>query len=317
MERAIARSLLALASIVSIVAAVIGFAGADAGAQQDPVQARIIADVLAQGWWDEDSVLNAEEMQPVVDEWGDEFAFAITSRPLEVADNPDRNAAALLAQSTLEPLVAAGGPRTLLLVTGSDLGGASTFRPFVNLRTALDGFDRGNPEASFATAAATAFELGDEIPVAPIAQTSFFGDYRIFVLLAIITGILFLASVRSSQKKKARRTHTSGARDDTQMQLQAMSDLILDLDPRVTIENDPELKERYVDASATYREVLENAKDADTGHEVADLRIQIAKARWKLDVINAELEGEEPPPEPHTRNTDGSAWDSTRGTGAN
>lgn len=309
------RLLIALSALMTVVVVCLPASTGSASAQDDPVQARIIASVLDQGFWDEDAVLSADAMRPVIEEWGDEFAFAITSRPLEVEDNPDRNAAALLAQSALQPLVAAGGPETLLLVTGSDVGGASTFRPFVNLRSALGDFDRSNPEASFAEAAAIAAELGDQIP-APAAQAGFFGDYRIFVLLGIITAILALASVRSARKKKARVVHTAGARDDTQLQLQAMSDLILDLDPRVTIADDRALKERYVDASNTYRDVLETAKDADTGHEVADLRIQIAKARWKLDVIDAELDGREPPDEPHTRNVDGSAWDSTRGTGA-
>lgn len=305
-----------VAAILTMVAGSMVFANA-AGAQDDPVQARIIASVLEQGWWDEESLMTAEEMQPVIDEWGDEFAFAITSRSLEVDDNPERNAAALLAQSTLEPLVGAGGPQTLLVVTGANVGGASTFLPFVNLQSGLSEFDRTSPERSFASAAAAVAALGDQIPVAGPAQTSFLGDFRLFVLLAIVTGILALASLRSSQKKKNRKVHTADARDDTNLQLQAMSDLILDLDPRVTIADDRELKERYVDASTTYREVLETAEDADTGHEVADLRIAIAKARWKLDVIDAELDGREPPVEPHTRNSDGSAWDSTRGTGAN
>lgn len=312
------------AAVLGVLAALVGglmvlaspLAMGEAGAQSNPIQVQIIEGVLEQGWWDEDSMMSAEEMAPIVEEWGDEFAFAITSRPLEVQDNPDRNAAALLAQNTLQPLVQAGGPQTLLLVTGGDVGGASTFRPFVNLQSALDGFDRSEPEQSFAAAAAAAAALGDQIPVAGPAQTSFFGDYRIFVLLAIVTGILALASIRSAQKKKRRTVHTADARGDTNLQLQAMSDLILDLDPRVTIANDKALKERYVDASTTYREVLETAAEADTGHEVADLRIAIAKARWKLDVIDAELDGREPPAEPHTRNTDGSAWDSTRGTGA-
>ena len=292
-------------------------AATPAGAQQVPVQARIIEAVLANGWWDENSLLSADEMAPVVEQWGDDFAFAITDRALEVDGNPDGNAAAILAQATLDSLATSGGPDTLFVVTETQVGGASTHTPFINLQTALQDFDRSAPEASFARAAQLATELGDSLPTAPVAQTSFLGDARIFILLGIITAVLFLASVRSSRKKKSRKLHTSGARDDTNVQLQAMSDLILDLDPRVTIANDAELKKRYVDASTTYREVLEKAEDADTGHEVADLRIEIAKARWKLDVIDAELEGKTPPDEPFTRDSSGSAWDSTRGTGAN
>ena len=89
----------------------------------------------------------------------------------------------------------------------------------------------------------------------------------------------------------------------------------VDLEPRVTIANDMDLKERFTLASRTYSDVREAAEEAVTGHEVADLRLQIAEARWKLDVIDAELDGRPAPPQPHRRDNTGSAWDSTRGTG--
>ncbi len=308
------RRWLGLVVVALLVVALQGPASAQA---ETPIQQEIIEGVLANGWWAEDGQLSVDAMAPVVEQWGLDFAFAITDRALTIAEDPDRNAAAVLAQSTLESLVASGGPETIFVVTGSQVGAASTFRPFLNVTAALEDFDRSNPEASFAQAAETAFELGVEVvPVGGPAQVGFFSDVRLFILLAIITAILALASLRTSRKKRARVVHTAGARDDTKEQIQAMSDLILDLDPRVTIADDKKLKARYVEASDTYREVLEKARDADTGHEVADLRIQIAKARWKLDVIDAELEGKTPPVEPHTRDVSGSAWDSTRGTGA-
>ena len=42
-------------------------------------------------------------------------------------------------------------------------------------------------------------------------------------------------------------------------EIQEMSDLILDLEPRVTIADDPDLKARYTKASKTYSDVLELA----------------------------------------------------------
>lgn len=310
-------------AVLAVLASTL-LSGSPAGAQEVPLQTEITNEILARGFWDESGALTEAEMAPVVAQWGNEIAFAITDREFAIEEDPTRNPAALLAQSTLERLVGAGGPSTLLLVTDGHVGGASIRTPFINLMTALEDFDRSNPAASFDQAAMTVVSLGDEIDtsaalpstVGAPAQASFFSGTRIFVLLAIITGLLFLASVRSARKKKSRRVHTADARVDTKAEIQAMSDLILDLDPRITIANDAELKARYVDASDTYREVLEHADQAVTGHEVADLRIEIAKARWKLDVIDAELEGTPAPPEPHSRNNDGSAWDSTRGSGA-
>jgi hypothetical protein len=302
-------------AIAALLLMVLTF-GSSARAQSQTIQDNITVDVLEQGWWDESGDLAASDMAPVVAKWGDEFAFALSNRALAVEDDPAKNPAALLAQSTLERIVSAGGPQTLLLVTDGHVGGASTQTPFINLMRALEDFDRSAPAASFERAAELAASFGTEVqPVSPVAQSGFFSGVRIFIVLGIITAALALASIRSSRKKTARRVHTAGARSDTKDEVQAMSDLILDLDPRVTIANDAALKERYVDASATFREVLEHADAADTGHEVADLRIEIAKARWKLDVIDAELDGRTPPPEPLTRDASGSAWDSTKGSG--
>lgn len=318
-----ARTLAALLGLLTLVAVTVALSPAAVAAQEVNLQTEIANDIVAQGYWDESGTIDPVEMAPVVAEWGSDIAFAITDREFAVAEDESQNPAALLAQSALERVISQGGPRTLFLVTGTHVGGASVSTPFINVMTALEGFDRSNPAAAFDAAAEKVTTLGTQLPedlelpeTVVAQQSSVFTMTRIFILLAIITGLLFLASVRSSRKKRSRKLHTAGARDDTKAQIQAMSDLILDLDPRVVIENDPELKKRYVDASDTYRAVLEQADDAVTGHEVADLRIEIAKARWKLDVIDAELEGKSPPPEPHSRDTSGSAWDSTRGSGA-
>lgn len=133
---------------------------------------------------------------------------------------------------------------------------------------------------------------------------------------AAIAGAAGLGLAFGSKRKRTKTLHLSDARDDTQDQLTAMSDLILDLEPEVAIANDFELKERFTHAARTFSDVREAAAVAKTGHEVADLRLDIAKARWQLDVIDAEINGKPLPPEPHSRDSSGSAWDSTRGTGA-
>lgn len=133
---------------------------------------------------------------------------------------------------------------------------------------------------------------------------------------AAVLGALGVGAIFGSKKKRTKTLHLADARGDTRAQLTAMSDLILDLEPRVTIADSADLRARFAQATRTYSDVRAEADRAESGHEVADLRIAIAKARWKLDVIDAELDGREPPSEPFTRDSSGSAWDSTRGTGA-
>lgn len=313
-----AAALLLLLGTLAIGAVASGTASADT---TPTMQDEIAGSVDAQGYWDEANLLDVDAMDDVVTEFGDRFAFAFTDRSFAVQEDPDRSAAALLALSTLDRLGVVGGPRTLLFVTDDDATGASSEFPFANIVTSLADFDRSNPEESFALAAANIASLGDVIDpeiqnqIGQAGDAGFFSGAGPFVILAIVTGALAVLSVRSAQKKKARKVHTAPARDNTAGEIKEMSDLILDLDPRVTIANDSDLKARFVDASDTYRDVLEKFTGAKTGHELADLRIDISKARWKLDVIDAELEGNEPPAEPFTRDVSGSAWDSTRGDG--
>jgi len=138
------------------------------------------------------------------------------------------------------------------------------------------------------------------------------------VIPALIAGaaaVLAASGVFRSRRKANRAESTIDARTDTKAALTDASNLILELEPRVIIANDAELRQRFADASKAYSEVLIEADKVRTGHEVADLRLLIAESRWRLDVIEAELDGVEPPPQPFSRNVEGTAWDSTRGTG--
>lgn len=309
------QAVIVLTLVVSTMFMVVA-AGIAPLAAQDRFEGQLINGVTERGWWDESGELDSEAMQAVADRWGPDIAFAYSDRALDVQQDPALSAAALLAQSSLEQLQSSTETHTLIVVIGNDAGGATTAFPYPNVVMAVQEFDRNDVAASFDRVASTLVEFGDELRPIDVAQTGFFGSGLMFVLLGGVTGVLALASLRSSKKKSARRVHTSDARSRTALEIQEMSDLILDLEPRVTIADDPDLKERYTKASKTYSEVLEHASQVESGHEVADLRLEIAQARWKLDVIDAELEGRTPPPEPYSRDNTGSAWDSTRGTGA-
>lgn len=317
--------------VAALLCVLAGPVAAQDGSDQRPLQSIAAEGILSDGYWDETGTLDPAEMEALVGEFGLGFAFVYTERSFEVDGEPSQNPAFLLSQAILDLLAAQNGPETVLFVTGDHIGGATNRYPFFNIGQVMANFDRSDPAGSFRQAAIELTDLGDEL--APIPEgaaqdnaldasptqaggTGIFEGMRLFIILAIVASVLALASVMSSRNKRVRRVVTTAdARDSTQDQIEAMSDLILDLDPRVTISEDADLKERFVEASSTYRDVLEQADQAETGHEIADLRISISKARWQLDVIDAELAGRTPPKEPFTRDNTGSAWDSTRGSG--
>jgi hypothetical protein len=286
---------------------------------------RDIAEAIAdRGWWDETGTLDEARMDALVAQYGGAIGFAYTDRSFDVESDPNLQAAALLSQSALGELTSAGSSvQTVVLVTGDERSGSSDIYTFSQVILSLDSFGSGDVVDGFAAVAnvltdpnaVAASEPPDEGTISTATDQGAFTVGRLILLGAIAVGILVLWMTYSSRRTTRRTVTTADARGDTSAQLTAMSDLIIDLEPRITIANNPDLKERFAAASLTYSDVRESAESASTGHEVADLRLEIAEARWKLDVIEAELEGRPAPPQPHRRDNSGSAWDSTRGTG--
>jgi len=285
----------------------------------------IAAAVADRGWWDETGLLDDDSLDALVSDHGESIGFAYTDRTFAVND-PGQSATPLLAQAVLDRLASVGSPvTTVVLVDGSSAGGASTEFAYSDLVLALDSVDRRDPVASFRRIAeslssapressvGSAFDGSDNVGS---SGGSVFSFGRLLVLAVIVIAATVFWMAYSTRRKGVRVESTADARGDTRAQLAAMSDLIVDLEPRIVIANDAGLRQRFADAGRTYSGVLERADSVTTGHDIADLRLEIAKARWELDVIEAELDGTEPPPEPHVRDDSGSAWDTTRGTGA-
>ena len=293
--------------------------------QAQGLEADIAAAVVERGWWDETSSLDPDRMDALVESYDGRYAFGFTDRSFAIDADANIAAAPVLAQAVLDAVIRAETPvETVIIVEGSGAGGASVDHPYRSVVLALDALDRVDVVSSFGDMAASleagipvgaaASDTGSDADVDTDAEPTFtFG--RVLLLVVIAGAIAVLWMVHSSRRRSTRSASTAGARDATKAQLTAMSELILELEPRIVIADDAGLRERFAAATRTYTEVMERAASATGGHEVADLRIAIAKARWKLDVISAELDGVEPPPEPFTRDVSGSAWDSTRGTG--
>lgn len=304
--------------LATVAIAALTLAGPAAGAQG--LEADIAAAVADRGWWDETSSLDPARLDALVDRHDGRYAFGFTDRSFTVDADANIAAAPVLAQAVLDAVVRSGMPvETVIIVDGSGAGGASVAHAYRSVVLALDALDRSDVVSSFGVMAAS-LEDGSAQP-APFEATadsdegSTFTFGRVLVLVLIVAAMAVLWTIYTSRRKSTRTASTAGARDDTKFELTAMSDLILDLEPRIVIASDAGLRERFAAATRTYSEVMERAESVTGGHEVADLRIAIAKARWKLDVIAAELDGVEAPPEPFTRDVSGSAWDSTRGTG--
>ena len=285
------------------------------------LEADIADGVIERGWWDETESLDPTQLDALVERHDGRIAFGVTDRRFAVNDDANVAAAPVLAQAVLDVVIRAGTPvETVIIVDGSGAGGASVTYSYRSVVLSLDALDRTDVLASFGAIAAALEQDGQSDLTAFEGEStedpgSTFTFGRVLLLALIVVAMAVLGMTYTARRKSTRTASTAGARNDTKSQLTAMSDLIFELEPRIVISVEPALKERFAAATKTYSEVMERAQDATDGHEVADLRIDIAKARWQLDSIEAELDGVAPPPEPFTRDVSGSAWDSTRGTG--
>ena len=178
---------------------------AAAGAQT--LQQQIASDVIAQGWWDESGSLPPTEMRALVERWGDRMAFVYTDREFAVEGEPSLDPVPILAQSVLEELQSAGSDlSTVLMVSGSSGGGASTEFAYPVLVQAFQGFERDDVIGSFDSIAeqVSTGELDAQQEYPGTRQddsgTTFSGG-RIAVIAAIAGAFLVLAYAYASRKR--------------------------------------------------------------------------------------------------------------------
>ena len=297
-------------------------------AGQGAALAEMAQGVVDVGWWDDSGELDTAELDLLVAQNGRNFAFLVTPTAMEV-EGSTASASELLAQGVLRQLPADSPVHTVIMTAADVTGGASLLFSRVELAKAIEiAGDEASISSRLALIAETLTsgeamaQLAEESSTASLqpalaqSEAGLFSTGQWVILALIVAGIVGIVAAQLGLRKRRRTVHTAPARLDTSTSISNTSDLILELEPRVTIANDPDLKTRFTEASRTFIDVQEQLRTAKTGHEVADLRLDMAQANWRLEVIEAELDGTKLPPQPHTRDTSGSAWDSTRGSGA-
>lgn len=119
----------------------------------------------------------------------------------------------------------------------------------------------------------------------------------IFLLIVIAGGALVLWLSSRSSKKDAERAIES-ARVEVKKRLDAVANDIIDLEDEVTASTDPAVGVLYESATVAYARALGTYQGAASPEELIDTAEELDMAIWRLDSVEALLDGEDPPPKP-------------------
>ncbi len=117
-------------------------------------------------------------------------------------------------------------------------------------------------------------------------------------LLIVITGgaLVFWLSSRSSKRDTAKAIEN--ARVEVKKRLDAVANDIIDLEDEVTASTDPAAQVLYESATVAYAEALDTYERAASPEELIATAEELDMAIWRLDSVEALLDGEAPPPKP-------------------
>ncbi|MEA3502350.1 MAG: hypothetical protein U9R47_06215, partial [Actinomycetota bacterium] len=119
----------------------------------------------------------------------------------------------------------------------------------------------------------------------------------IFVLV-IVAGGAFVVWRMSQSSKRSKERSIEAARAEVKRRLDAVANDIIDLEDEVAASDDPAVSVLYASATKAYAEALDTYERAAAPAELIATGEELDMAIWRLDSVEALLDGEQPPPKP-------------------
>lgn len=156
----------------------------------------------------------------------------------------------------------------------------------------FEAFQRGD-DAEGIEQFGTALEGGGGLSLPDSGPGVSAGEILVLGLL-VIGGVALFRGSRSTRRLGQQRL--AEARAEVRHQIDALSDKILSLSDRVAI-GSAEAQESYAQATTAFQQASEGFASATTEADLTQLADTLDRARWRLEVTTALLDGHEPPPE--------------------
>ncbi len=115
-------------------------------------------------------------------------------------------------------------------------------------------------------------------------------------LVVVIVGFV----VWNITVQRAARNNLEQARGELAEQIRGVAQMVFDLNDPVTISGSDDLEHRYDEASVEFNELEDRLSGIDNGPDMAALNDRIDMLRWRLEWIEARIDGRPPPREPRS-----------------
>ncbi len=118
------------------------------------------------------------------------------------------------------------------------------------------------------------------------------------ILGVIVLGGVFIFWRASRSSKEAKQKSIDQARSEVKRRLDAVANDIIDLEDEVSASDDPAVPVLYASATEQYAKALGAYEHATVPQELLDMAEDLDMAIWRLDSVEALLDGQPMPPKP-------------------
>lgn len=124
----------------------------------------------------------------------------------------------------------------------------------------------------------------------------------VFTLLVVAAAVVVVVGfgVRALANQRVRRRDLEDARGELGEEVRGVAQMVFDLHDPVAISDSDDLEVRYDEASVEFTELEDRLEAVDNGADMAALKDRVDRLRWRLEWIEARLDGRPAPAEPRT-----------------
>jgi len=122
--------------------------------------------------------------------------------------------------------------------------------------------------------------------------------WGVVILVVIIAGVVFLFWKASQSSKRAKQQAIEAARAEVKKRLDDVANDIIDLEDEVEESEDPAVPILYTAATGAYSKALSAYEQTPSADELMVIAEDLDLAIWKLDSVEALLDGKPLPPKP-------------------
>lgn len=121
-----------------------------------------------------------------------------------------------------------------------------------------------------------------------------------FLIVAAVAVVMIGFALWTLRNRQLRRRNLEDARSELGDEIRGVAQMVFDLHDPVAISDSDDLQIRYDEASVEFTELESQLDAVDNGADMAAMKDRVDRLRWRLEWIEARIDGRPAPAEPRT-----------------